>query len=125
MEWSNDVLNDVFLCCVCERHDAVCHVCATRKNRLSRPRKPLACGHKHDVSSSATGSISEVLRDSQILGSDKLEMSVVDRRTTGNAMKRMKNSETHGMEDEQGCHSEQHGNCENEKSTVTHQILVL
>ena len=44
---SNDVLNDVLLRCVFERYDAVFHVCATRRNRLWRPRKPLACGPKH------------------------------------------------------------------------------
>ena len=27
-------INDVFLGCVFERHDAVCHVCPTRKKRL-------------------------------------------------------------------------------------------
>ena len=43
---SNDVLMTLFLRCVFERYDAVCHVCATRRNRLWRPRKPLACGPK-------------------------------------------------------------------------------
>ena len=36
-----------FLRCVFGRYDAVCHVCATRRNRLCRPRKLLACGPKH------------------------------------------------------------------------------
>ena len=43
---SNDVLK-MFLRCVFERCDAVCHVSATRRNCLWRPRKPFACGPKH------------------------------------------------------------------------------
>ena len=34
------MLKDVFLRCVFERYDAVCHVCSTRKNRLWRQREP-------------------------------------------------------------------------------------
>ena len=44
---SNEVLNDVFLRCVLSGRMTVCHICATRRNRLWRPRKPLACGPKH------------------------------------------------------------------------------
>ena len=36
-----------FVRCVFERYDAVCHVGASRRNRLWRPRKPSACGPKH------------------------------------------------------------------------------
>ena len=44
---SNDVSNEVFFRYVFERYDAVCHVCATRRKRLWRPRKPFDCGPKH------------------------------------------------------------------------------
>ena len=52
-------VDDVFLRCVLDRHDVVCHVCATRKTRLWRQRKLLACGPKHcPLSRTSNGSLS-------------------------------------------------------------------
>ena len=48
MERQMTCLVKCFLRCVFERYDAVCQVCANRRNRLWRPRKLfLACGPKH------------------------------------------------------------------------------
>ena len=47
MECQMTCLMKCFLRCVFERCDAVCHVGATRRNRLWRPRKPSAWRPKH------------------------------------------------------------------------------
>ena len=71
------VLNDVFLRCVFERHDVKSHDYCSKEAAFDGNRKPPACGPKHSVSSSSSASIFEALRDSQILGSDRVKTSLV------------------------------------------------